>query len=84
MKCDQPHNTLTGNEEYAEEYIFGRLSPDDAAQFEVHLLSCGLCRNTLLNLDNFVSLFRLAANVPVTRSANTASRAASSTTVLQT
>ncbi|HTS74996.1 MAG TPA: zf-HC2 domain-containing protein [Bryobacteraceae bacterium] len=44
-----------------EEYVFGRVSGDQCAVFEEHLLVCARCRDELTHTDEYIHLMRAAA-----------------------
>jgi hypothetical protein len=44
-----------------EEYVFGRVSGDECAVFEEHLLVCARCRDELNDTDEYIHLMRAAA-----------------------
>lgn len=53
--------------ELLEEYVFHRLPEERAAEVEEHLLVCERCRETIRELDSFVSTMKAAAAQPATR-----------------
>ena len=61
MNIDDIHSSQESLEDYAEEYIFDRLTPDDKAAYEAHLLVCPECRAALEKTEAFIKLFRQAS-----------------------
>ena len=53
--------------ELLEEYVFHRLPEKHAASIEEHLLVCESCRETIRELDSFVSTMKAAAASPAPR-----------------
>jgi hypothetical protein len=48
-------------EELLESYALGRLSDDETATVEEHLIECDLCRDRLVELEDFVTAWKSAA-----------------------
>jgi hypothetical protein len=53
--------TLHLNEDFLDEYAAGTLDVDQSAAIEEHLLACELCQSRLVRADQFIALFRAAA-----------------------
>lgn len=60
MPWQRFHLSQSAREEFIEEYIFNRLPAAQTVEFETHLLSCETCRNSLLEVDHFVNMLRVA------------------------
>lgn len=54
------HASPTAIEELAEKYVLNRLSAKDRERFEMHLLTCGRCRDAVATVEEFVQVFRSA------------------------
>ena len=51
------------HEDAFEKYAFDRLSSQEAADFEEHLLICEQCRSTLTQTDEFIRLMKASTTV---------------------
>ena len=49
-------------EETAEVYVLGRLTQEQQAEYEDHLLVCGDCRQQVERLTEFIETLRLAVD----------------------
>ena len=61
MNFNQIHSSDEEAEDWAEEYVFGRLSPEDLRGYEEHLLLCETCRRAVEKAEGFIKTFRQAA-----------------------
>jgi anti-sigma factor RsiW len=61
MDLNQIHSSGEEAEEWAEEYVFGRLSPEDVRSYEEHLFMCEICRRAVEKAEAFIKDFRQAA-----------------------
>lgn len=55
------HASVELLDNYAEEYIFNRLSPADRVAYEEHLLVCEKCQEAVERSAEFIKLFRQAS-----------------------
>ena len=61
MDFDKIHSSEEEAEDYAEEFVFGRLSPEDLRGYEEHLLACEICRRAVEKTEAFIEEFRRAS-----------------------
>jgi hypothetical protein len=62
MNWEQMHASLEAIEKKAEAYLFRRMTADDVASYEEHLLLCEDCRQAVEITEQFIEIFRLAAD----------------------
>ena len=60
MDLDAIHSSVEAMEDYAEEYLFGRLLPADRTAYEEHILVCEECRSAVEKTEQFIKRFRQA------------------------
>lgn len=61
MDLTSIHFSVESVEDYAEEYLFNRLTPDDRSAYEAHLLVCEQCQEAVERSEDFIKLFRRAS-----------------------